>query len=176
MSRRSGDTQPSNSIDPARWQKPAADKIDGVLVQVLRVIPDDRGRLMEILRADDGLFAGFGQVYMTTTYPGVVKAWHMHAHQTDHICAVAGMFRVALFDAREDSPTRFAIQEIYMGEHNPVLVRIPPGVYHGWLCVSEHEGMIVNIPDKLYDYVKPDEYRLPYDTNQIPYAWERRNA
>jgi len=161
---------------PAKWEKPFSGTVDGVVVKALRVIPDDRGRLMEILRSDDPLFAGFGQVYMTTTYPGVVKAWHMHKTQTDHMAAVSGMFRLALFDAREDSPTRGTLQEVYMGDHNPVLVVIPPGVYHGWMCVSEHEGMVVNLPDRLYNYTNPDEFRLPHDTPDIPYSWQRRSG
>ncbi len=161
---------------PAKWEKPASGAIDGVVVKPLRVIPDDRGRLMEILRNDDPLFAGFGQAYMTSTYPGVVKAWHMHKAQTDHMTAVSGMFRLALFDARDESPTRGTLQEIYMGEHNPVLVVIPPGVYHGWMCISEREGMVVNLPDRLYNYTDPDEFRLPHDTPHIPYSWQRRNG
>ncbi len=162
--------------EPAKWTKPVSGEIDGVVVKALRVIPDDRGRLMEILRSDDALFTAFGQVYMTTTYPGVVKAWHMHAKQTDHMCAVSGMFRVALFDDRKNSPTRGTLQEVYMGEHRPVLVRIPPGVYHGWRCVSEHEGVVVNVPDQVYDYSDPDEFRLPADTERIPYDWTRRDG
>lgn len=150
--------------------------IDGVVVKQLRVMPDDRGRLMEILRVDDELFAGFGQVYVTTTYPGVVKAWHLHRLQNDHVAAVLGMFRLALYDARPDSPTQGTLQEIYMGVHNPVLVRIPPGVYHGWTCVSAEEGMVINIPDLPYGRENPDEYRLPPDTDEIPYDWARRNG
>lgn len=97
------------------------------MVKQLRVIPDDRGRLMEIMRRDDEHFKQFGQVYMTTTYSGVVKAWHMHRLQTDHMTAVHGMFRLALHDSREGSPTHGELQEVHMGVHNPVLVRIPPG-------------------------------------------------
>jgi dTDP-4-dehydrorhamnose 3,5-epimerase len=157
-------------VNPPRGQ------IDGVVVKPLKVIPDDRGRLMEILRSDDEMFSKFGQVYMTTTYPNVVKAWHMHRLQTDHMCAVVGMFRLALYDAREGSLTKGTLQEVYMGVHQPVVVRIPPGVYHGWRCVSEHEGMVVNVPDLVYDYDQPDEYRLPPDTDEIPYEWERKNG
>lgn len=148
--------------------------IEGVVVKQLSVHPDDRGRLMEILRADDPLFERFGQVYVTTTYPGVVKAWHLHKRQTDNMCAVAGMFRVALYDARDGSPTRGTLQEVYMGVHRPVLLRIPPGVYHGWLCVSGEEGIVVNVPDQPYDRENPDEYRLPHDAPDIPYDWSRR--
>ena len=170
------DREAISSSEPATWEKPKVGRIEGVVVKTLRVIPDDRGRLMEILRSDDELFARFGQVYMTTTYPGVVKAWHMHKRQTDHVCALSGMFRLALFDARGRSPSRGTLQEIYMGEYRPVLVRIPPGIYHGWRCVSEREGMVINVPDCLYDYDNPDEFRLPPDTDQIPYDWGRRNG
>jgi dTDP-4-dehydrorhamnose 3,5-epimerase len=149
-------------------------RIEGLVVKSLKVIPDDRGRLMEILRSDDDIFSGFGQVYMTTTYPGVVKAWHLHRLQTDHMAAVAGMFRVALYDAREGSSTHGVIEEIYMGVHRPLLIRIPPGVYHGWRCVSEEEGIVVNVPDLPYDPDHPDEYRLPPDSSEIPYDWNRR--
>jgi dTDP-4-dehydrorhamnose 3,5-epimerase len=148
--------------------------IDGVIVKQLKVIPDDRGHLMEIIRSDDAFFERFGQVYMTTTYPNVVKAWHLHRLQTDHMCAVHGMFRVALYDARDDSPTRGEIQEIYMGSHRPVVLRIPPGVYHGWICVSQEEGIVVNMTDYPYNRDDPDEYRLPFDTGEIPYDWSRR--
>ncbi len=148
--------------------------IEGVQVQELRVIPDDRGRLVEILRSDEEGFERFGQVYVTTTYSGAVKAWHMHRLQTDHMAAIHGMFRLALYDAREASATRGNLQEVYMGIHNPVLVRIPPGVYHGWRCVSEEEGIVVNVPDLPYDRDHPDEYRLPPDTPDIPYNWSRR--
>lgn len=148
--------------------------IDGVVVKKLKVMPDDRGRLMEIMRCDDEEYRGFGQVYMTTTYPGVVKAWHMHRLQTDHMAAVHGMFRLALHDARDGSNTRGALQEVYMGVHNPVVVSIPPGVYHGWMCVSQEEGIVVNVPDLPYNRENPDEYRLPVDTPEIPYDWSRR--
>ncbi len=150
--------------------------IEGVVIKPLRVIPDERGRLMEILRVDDDVFERFGQVYVTTTYPGVVKAWHMHKLQTDHMAAVLGMFKLALYDARPGSSTKGTLQELYMGIHRPVMVRIPPGVYHGWMCVSEEEGMVVNIPDLPYDRERPDEFRLPADTLEIPYDWSRKNG
>ena len=78
--------------------------IEGVQVKQLRVIPDQRGRLMEILRCDDDLFRKFGQVYMTTLYPDVVKGWHYHKVQYDSFAVVAGMVQIACYDAREDSP------------------------------------------------------------------------
>ncbi|MBN1253723.1 MAG: dTDP-4-dehydrorhamnose 3,5-epimerase family protein [Deltaproteobacteria bacterium] len=150
--------------------------INGVQVKKLRVIPDERGRLMEILRNDDELFQQFGQVYMTTTYPNVVKAWHYHKVQTDNVTVVKGMLKLVLYDPRDGSPTKGEINEFFIGEHNPQLVQIPKGVYHGWMCISETEAVAVNIPTEVYNYNDPDEYRLHPHENDIPYEWARKDG
>jgi dTDP-4-dehydrorhamnose 3,5-epimerase len=150
--------------------------IDGVIIKRLRVIPDQRGRVMEILRRDDDLFQKFGQVYMTTTYPGVVKAWHKHEKQADHITCVAGMIKMALYDGRPGSPTFKEINEFYLGVHNPLLVKVPAGVYHGWMGVSPEEAVIINVPTETYDREQPDEQRLDPHGNDIPYLWERKDG
>ncbi len=75
--------------------------IDGVTVTPRKPIPDERGRLMELFRSDEDDFETFGQVYLTTAYPGVVKAWHYHKKQTDNFVCVAGTMKVVLYDARE---------------------------------------------------------------------------
>ena len=106
--------------------------IEGVCVKQLKPIADERGRLMEILRADDEIFQKFGQAYITTAYPGVTKAWHYHARQTDYFTAVAGMMKLVLYDARDDSSTHGEVVEFFIGVHNPMLVTIPPGVAHGF--------------------------------------------
>lgn len=149
-----------------------ADRIDGVWEKRLAVHPDERGRLMEIFRADDEGFRKFGQVYVTTTYPGVVKAWHLHKVQDDNFCCVRGMVKLVLYDDREDSPTRGTVTEYFLGEHNPMLVSVPPGVLHGWKCVSTEEAMVVNVPTEPYDPASPDEYREPWDSPRVPYSWD----
>ncbi len=146
--------------------------IDGVEIKKLRVVSDERGHLMEMLRSDDEVFERFGQTYLTTTYPGVIKGWHMHRKQDDNVVCVKGMIKLVLFDGREGSTTRGEVQEVFPGEHNPVLVHIPRGVHHGWKCISDCEAYVVNVPNELYDYDEPDEHRLPYDTPEIPYDWE----
>lgn len=150
--------------------------IEGVKVKNLKVIPDERGRLMEILRRDDELFKEFGQAYMTTTYPGVVKAWHLHRRQTDNVACVQGMIKLALYDPREGSPSRGETAQFFLGVFNPALVQIPPGVYHGWKCVSREEAVIINLPDQTYDYQSPDEHRLDPHDNDIPYDWSRKDG
>ncbi len=150
--------------------------IDGVRLKQLRVIPDERGRLMEVLRSDDELFQKFGQVYITTAYSGVVKAWHYHKLQTDNFAVVKGMMKVVLYDDREGSPTRGEVNEFFIGEHNEVLVQIPRMVWHGFKCISETEAIVVNVPTKTYNYREPDEYRTDPHDNSIPYDWTRKDG
>lgn len=150
--------------------------IEGVKIKKLKVIPDERGRLMEILRADDEVFEKFGQVYMTTTYPGVVKGWHFHKVQSDNVACMQGMIKLVLYDQREGSPTFNDITELYLGVHNSILVHIPPEVCHGWMCVSCEEAIIINIPTEPYDYEHPDESRIDPHDNEIPYDWSRKDG
>ena len=150
--------------------------IKGVKVKKLKVIPDERGRLMEILRRDDEVFKSFGQVYMTTAKPGVVKAWHYHKKQDDNFTCVHGKMRLALYDARRNSPTYKEINEFTISLDDPMLVTIPKLIYHGFKCVSDCEAVVINTPTKPYNYKTPDELRLnPYD-NDIPYDWSRKDG
>jgi len=147
--------------------------IDGVKIKQLKFHCDERGRLMELFKGDWPEFVKFGQVYLTTAYPGVVKAWHYHRIQTDTFICVKGMMKVVLYDSRRGSKTKGEVMEVFMGEHNSILIQIPPDVYHGFKCISEQEAMIINIPTEVYNYKKPDEYRLPAHTKKIPYKWGR---
>mgnify|MGYP001309669415 FL=1 len=147
--------------------------IKGVNVKKLKIIPDDRGRLMEIMRADDNFFKKFGQVYMTTAFPGVVKAWHYHKKQEDNFTCVHGKMRLALYDSRRTSPTYGEVNDFIISLDNPILVTIPKDVYHGFKCVSDCEAVVINTPTKTYNYKVPDEYRLDAYDNDIPYDWRK---
>ncbi len=150
--------------------------IDGVLIKKLKVIADERGRLMEILRADDEMYSGFGQVYMTTAYPGVVKGWHYHKKQSDNMAVVQGMMKIVLYDSREGSKTFGEVNEFFTGVHNPIIVHIPPLVFHGFKCVSPEEAIVVNTPTDSYNYREPDEFRVDPHQNDIPYDWHRKDG
>jgi dTDP-4-dehydrorhamnose 3,5-epimerase len=150
--------------------------IDGAAYKELKLIPDERGFLMEILRSDDPLFQRFGQAYVTAAYPGVVKAWHYHVKQTDHFCVLAGMAKVVLYDAREGSPTKGEINEFYLGEQKRGLVVIPNGVYHGYKNIGSDMVLLLNMPTEVYNYAEPDEHRLPAHGSEIPYDWNRQDG
>jgi dTDP-4-dehydrorhamnose 3,5-epimerase len=147
--------------------------IEGVKVKKLKMIPDDRGRLMEILRKDDDIFEKFGQVYMTTAYPGVIKAWHYHKKQTDNFTCIKGKMRLGLYDARKNSPTFGKVEEYFISLESPALVQIPPGVYHGFKCVSDEEAIVINTVTEPYNHNDPDEYRVDAFENDIDFDWNK---
>jgi dTDP-4-dehydrorhamnose 3,5-epimerase len=152
--------------------------IHGVAVKELKPITDDRGFLMEMLRADEPLFERFGQVYVTGCLRGVAKAWHYHREQSDHFVCVSGAALVVLYDGRPDSPTRGAVQELVLAAPPssapaPLLVKIPPLVVHGFTAHGCDEARIVNVPTLPYRPAHPDEYRYPWNSADVPYRWSR---
>ena len=147
--------------------------IKDVQIKKLKLIPDERGRLMEILRSDEEIFQSFGQVYMTTAYPGVVKAWHYHKKQEDHFTCISGSMKLALFDARGDSPTYKEVNDFIIDLDNPILVKIPKSVYHGFKCIGDKEAIVINIPTLPYNPKDADEYRIDAFSNDVPYDWKK---
>jgi len=147
--------------------------IRGLRTKPLRVIPDERGRLVEILRRDEPLFLKFGQVYCTTVSRGVVKGWHYHKKQVDNFVCVSGMIKLVAYDSRPGSPTKGVVNEFFIGTHGPLLVQIPAGVYHGFKGLSDPEAVVINIPTVPYHRRRPDEYRLDPHQSNIPYDWNR---
>lgn len=145
--------------------------IQDVVIKKLKPIVDDRGLLMEILRTDDPIFKQFAQCYITVVHPGIVKGWHYHKKQYDHFCCLRGTAKVVLYDAREESKTYKEVNEFIMGLESPIVVKIPPYVFHGFTAVGNEDAMILNLPTELYQYKDPDEYReSPFSPN-IPYDW-----
>jgi len=150
--------------------------IKDVIVKQLKYIPDERGRLMEILKCSEEVFTKFGQVYISTTYPHVVKAWHFHKTQDDFIVCIHGMLKLVLYDNRDNSPTKGEVNQFFIGEFNPSLVKVPKEVYHGWKCISDEEAIVINVPTEPYNPDKPDEFRIDPHKNDIPYNWERKDG
>ncbi|MFC1913748.1 dTDP-4-dehydrorhamnose 3,5-epimerase family protein [Chloroflexota bacterium] len=158
--------------DAVRAEYPGTTRIHGVAVKKLVMHCDESGGLMELLRADDDIFTKFGQAYVSITYPGVIKAWHYHKLQTDYMTVIKGMSKFVLYDDRDDSPTKGVINEFFIGEQNPVMITIPPGVFHGQKPYGDSPSFIVNLPSEPFNINEPDEYRIePFD-ERVPYCWD----
>ena len=148
------------------------DLIEGVNIKKLTPILDERGYLQECFRSDWAMFEKFGQAYITVAFPNVVKAWHLHKIQTDNMVCLWGNAKLVLSDNRENSSTHKKVNEIFFGEKKPLLITIPPNIWHGFKAVGNKKMMVLNVPTELYSYSEPDEYRLPYNSEEIDYDWE----
>jgi len=149
--------------------------IQGIKTKQLKVIPDERGRLFEMLRKDDAIFRKFGQVYCTSVSQGAVKGWHYHKKQYDNFVCVSGMIKLVCYDERTGSRTQGAVNEFFIGTHQPLLVQIPPHVWHGFKGISEPEALVINVSTEPYNPKRPDEFRTEPHGGHIPYDWDRKD-
>lgn len=147
--------------------------IAGVKVTPLRQIPDERGKIMHMMRSDDRDFEGFGEIYFSVVYPGVVKGWHLHRAMTLNYAVVSGTIKLVLYDEREGSPTRGELMELFVGEANYARVTIPPGVWNGFKGVGVQPAVVANLATIPHD---PGEIsRLDPFKNHIPYSWDLKH-
>jgi dTDP-4-dehydrorhamnose 3,5-epimerase len=142
-----------------------------VSVIPLTRICDERGMILHMLRCDAPHFEQFGEIYFSTAYPGAVKGWHEHTRQVQFYAVVHGMIKLVLYDNRPGSPTARALQELFLGQDNYQLVRIPPGVINGFKAIGAQSAIVANCATVPHD---PTEI-LRYDPHgdQVPYRWER---
>jgi len=123
---------------------------------------------MQMLRADDPHFERFGEIYFSVVYPGVVKGWHLHDRMTLNYAVVTGAIKLVLYDDRADSATRGEIQELFVGESNYVLVRVPPRVWNGFKGIGVTPTIVANCATIPHDpgeitRLDPNDPRIPYD-------------
>ncbi len=145
-------------------------QIHDVVITPLKRFPDDRGMVMHIMKATDPQFKGFGEVYCSSIYPGVVKGWHFHHKTTLNYVVLNGMINFVLFDEREDSPTKGVVQEISIGDRNYVRVTVPPGIWNGFKCIGTGAALVCNVIDLPHD--DSESKRCDPHDNHIPYQWE----
>ncbi len=148
--------------------------IEGVAVRPLRQIPDERGKIMHMLRADDPHFERFGEIYFSCVYPGAIKAWHIHKVMTLNYAVIVGRIKLVLYDDREGSPTRGQLLELFVGDGNYVLVTVPPLVWNGFKGVGTETAIVANCATLPHDPAEIE--RMDPFTDRIPYCWDIRHG
>mgnify|MGYP001230285300 FL=1 len=146
-------------------------EIEGVKIIPLRKIPDERGSIMHMLRNDDAHFEQFGEVYFSTAYPGSIKGWHEHTKQVQFYAVIQGMIKLVLYDNREESKTYKKLIEIFMGEQNYVLVRIPTGVINGYKGIGDKTSIVANCAT-IPHIPNGEMHRYDPMSDDIPYNWD----
>jgi len=147
--------------------------IHGVVITPAATHVDGRGTLCEILN-DRVHPEPIVYVYQFTIRPGMIKGWHVHRLHDDRIFVSQGTLKVVLYDDRKDSPTHGMVNEIHRSEFQRNLMVIPAHVYHAHQNIGSTDVLCVSMPTRPYDHASPDVYRLPLNTDDIPYKFEQR--
>lgn len=147
-----------------------AESIWGVRITPLKQIFDERGKVMHMLNVHSQVFEKFGEIYFSSTYPGVVKAWHLHKEMTLNYAVIFGEIKFVLYDDRIDSPTKGLVQELFVSPENYVLVTVPPLVWNGFKGIGLTNSIVANCATLPHN---PDEIirKAPEDPS-IPYKWD----
>lgn len=148
--------------------------IDGVKIIPLKQIIDERGKIMHMMKATDSHFSGFGEIYFSCSWPGSIKAWHIHQTMTINNAVISGNAKLVMYDLRDNSPTHRELQEIFLGESNYVLVQIPPGIANGYKAYGDKMVILANCASEPHD---PKEMLRvdPFD-KEIPYKWDLKHG
>lgn len=149
-------------------------EIEGVRIAPLRRIPDERGAILHMLRADDAEFERFGEIYFSMVYPGAIKAWHRHSRMTLNYAVPVGMIKLVCYDDRPDSPTSGNVLELFLGELNYVRVTIPPFVWNGFKGFGTKVAVVANCATDAHD-PHEIERKDPFAAD-IPYDWSLRHG
>lgn len=143
--------------------------IEGVVIKPLKIFRDERGQVMHMLRCDDPLFKGFGEVYFSTVNVGVVKGWRKHKQMVQSYTIPQGNMKLVVYDDRPQSTTKGDIQEIIFGEDNYQLVQLPALVWYSFSPVGGKPAMIANCANIPHDPNESEQMKL--DDPRIPYRW-----
>jgi dTDP-4-dehydrorhamnose 3,5-epimerase len=148
--------------------------IEGVIISPRKIIPDDRGKIIHIMKSSDPLFKSFGEVYCSTVFPGIVKGWHKHIKMTLNYVVIKGNIKFVLYDDRPDSLSYKCIQEIYLGENQSIMVTVPPMIWNGFKGLGTKEAFVINFTDMPHD---PEEIiRMdPHENEIIEYDWSTKD-
>jgi dTDP-4-dehydrorhamnose 3,5-epimerase len=146
--------------------------IEGVQILPLATILDERGMVRHMMRRTDPHFKEFGEIYFSVIFPGAIKAWHLHRKMELNYAVVSGNIKLVLWDGRKGSPTHRQTQEIFMGEDNYILVKVPPGVVNGFVAIGNERAIVANCASMPHDPAESERLD-PFD-REIGYTWDRK--
>lgn len=149
--------------------------IEGVVIKSLKKIPDHRGTIMKMQECIDPEFKGFGEIYFSTIYPGIVKGWHLHEKAILNYAVVKGRIKLVLYDSREQSSTRGELMEIFLGDDNYSLVQIANNIWNGFQCIGSETAIVadlITLPHEKDFMIRMD----PHRSGVIPYDWSLKDG
>ena len=143
--------------------------IQGITISPLKIISDDRGSVMHMLRNDNQIFEQFGEIYFSTIFESKIKAWHLHKEATLNYACVYGKVKLVLFDERKKSETCGRYQELILSIENYSLITIPPNIWNGFKGIHKGHSIIANCLNLPHN--EKEMVRLSTEDKRFNYKW-----
>tara|TARA_Y100000992_G_scaffold161212_1_gene107972 strand:+ start:577 stop:1020 length:444 start_codon:yes stop_codon:yes gene_type:complete len=144
--------------------------IKDVIITKLKIIKDERGSVMHMMRNDSNIFKSFGEIYFSTIFKNSIKAWHLHQEATLNYACVKGRVKLVLFDDRTQSSSKGVYEEIILSPQNYFLITIPSNIWNGFKGLDEDESIIancLNLPHNEKEMVREDPFSKKFN-----YDWK----
>ena len=142
--------------------------IHDVKITPLKIISDNRGKVIHMLRTDSQVFEKFGEIYFSTIYHQSIKGWHLHKESTLNYVCIKGKVKLVLFDNRKESSTKGVYQELILSPEDYFLVTIPPNIWNGFKGLDKNESIIANcltLPHNEKEMIRKDHFDKSFNYN-----------
>lgn len=143
-------------------------KIEGVVITELKIIRDERGQVMHMMRNDSDVFKSFGEIYFSTIFENKIKAWHLHKEATLNYACISGEVKLVLYDDREKSKSKGEYEDIILSPKKYFLITIPPNIWNGFKGLAKGESIIancLNLPHNEKEMVREDPLNQRFKYN-----------
>ena len=143
-------------------------KIEGVVITELKIIRDERGQVMHMMRNDSDVFKSFGEIYFSTIFENKIKAWHLHKEATLNSACISGEVKLVLYDDREESKSKGEYEDIILSPKKYFLITIPPNIWNGFKGLAKGESIIancLNLPHNEKEMVREDPFNQRFKYN-----------
>lgn len=111
---------------------------------------DARGWLFELLKSETS-----GQIFVSTTKPGMVRGNHYHDTKVEKFCLVKGRARISL--RKVDDAHRF---DFDVDDAHIQVIDIPPGYTHSIQNTGNEDCIVLFWANEIMNPEKSDTYRL----------------
>ena len=147
--------------------------VDGVVISPLKIITDERGSVLHMLKSNEPLFDKFGEIYFSEILSGTVKAWKKNKKQSQNLTVPVGMVNLVIYDDRRNSKTRGNFFDCLLGRpDNYYLIHIPPMLWYGFQSLDNQKALIANCTDQPHNPLESES--IPIDSGKIPFQWDSK--
>jgi UDP-2-acetamido-2,6-beta-L-arabino-hexul-4-ose reductase len=109
---------------------------------------DERGKLFELIKSKQ-----FGQIFVSTTKPGVTRGNHYHDSKIEKFCLIKGKAVIKLRHVLTNEVISYEVSD-----DNIQIVDIPPGYTHSIENVGENDMIVLFWANEIFNPQNPDTY------------------